>query len=81
MSIGMKSKAAVQTELETCIESSDRLFRVELDLQRFDSQIDSIIAEKIRDYYHQRFRDWSVPDLLQLRVCIREKARAEKASK
>lgn len=79
MSIGSKSKAAVQTELETCIESSDRLFRSELDLKRFNDQIVSIIEGKIQDYYHQRFRDWSVPDLLQLRVCIVEKAKAEKA--
>lgn len=80
MSLGMKSKAAIETELQTCIDSADRYFRQELDLKAFNDQLTHMISEKVQDYYYQRFRDWSVPDLLQLKVCIIERLRAEKAA-
>jgi hypothetical protein len=80
MSLGMKSKAAIETELQTCMDSAERYFRQELDLKRFNDQLSHIITEKVEDYYYQRFRDWSVPDLLQLKVCIIERLKAEKAA-
>lgn len=80
MSLGIKSKAAIETELQTCMDSADRYFKQELDLKRFNDQLSHIIAQKVEDYYYQRFRDWSVPDLLQLKVCIIERLKAEKAA-
>lgn len=82
MPIGTKSKAAIETELDTCINSAERYFLSELDLKRFNDQLSHIIDEKIQDYYFQRFRDWSVPDLIQMKLCVIAKLKAgEKTSK
>lgn len=37
---------------------------------RLDEQLAELIGEKITNYFHQRFRDWTVPDLLLLRQAL-----------
>lgn len=66
-----KSKEALELELETCRESAEKYFSITLNEIRLDQQIADIIARKVEDYFHQRFRDWNVHDLLAFREVLR----------
>lgn len=66
-----KSKEALQIELEACRENAEKYFSITLNEIRLDQQIADIIAHKVEDYFHQRFRDWNVHDLLAFREVLR----------
>lgn len=58
-----KSKAVLETELETCTDIAERVFGIELNLHTLQEQIQGIMVAKLEEYYRGRFRDWAIIDL------------------
>jgi hypothetical protein len=70
MSLPRKSKESIASEIQYCSEITEKHWGMKLNLKTLDKQIASIISEKIEGYFYQRFRDWTVPDLLALREAL-----------
>jgi hypothetical protein len=65
-----KSPESLTREIQYCQEMARNHFALELNLLKLDSQLQSLIIQKIEDYFHQRFKDWLVVDLLALRSAL-----------
>lgn len=70
MSLPRKSKATIDSELQYVAEITERHFGMKLNYRQLEKQVSEIISEKIEDYFYQRFRDWSVVDLMALREAL-----------
>lgn len=57
---------ALKTELEYLTEYVGRVFGKPLLEPDFQSQIQEMIDQKIKDYIFQRYRDWTAPELARL---------------
>jgi hypothetical protein len=49
------------------------MFNSEINLVKLKDQVDSLVDEKISRYYHERFKDWTVADLILLAETIEQK--------
>lgn len=61
-----KSKEALSAELEHCEHIAKEYFGIDLNLRTLKGQVEGMIADKISEYFFQRFRDWSVHDLANM---------------
>jgi hypothetical protein len=75
----VKNTEFCEREIEAAGEYIERVFKAPLNLARLHTQLEAIIEEKVSDYYYQRFKDWSVADLLQLAQTVG--ARVDKENK
>ena len=66
-SISRKSKESLALEIVHCREMAKNHFAIELNVMKLDEQLQGLIIKKIEDYFHQRFKDWTVVDLLAFR--------------
>ena len=59
-----------------------QVFNAPINLDRLKELINSLIEKKVEDYYFQRFKDWTVADLLVLTETInKESANEDKLKK
>lgn len=65
-------------EIETVSEYIRQIFNTEINLIRFKDQIDGLIEDKIAEYNHQRFRDWTVADLIMMSKVLDTRIKAER---
>lgn len=65
-------------EITAASEYVRQTFNAPINLNRLQTQVDALIEAKIDDYYHQRFRDWTVADLILLSDTIAKMVQAEK---
>lgn len=72
MTLPRKSKQIIESEIAYCEQVAKSHFDMTLNHKTLKSQIDRLISEKIEDYYYQRFRDWLVVDLMQMRDALIE---------
>lgn len=59
-----------QGEIQSSATFIKNNFDSEMNLNRLQIQINKLVDEKIDDYFHQRFRDWSIGDLILLSKVI-----------
>jgi hypothetical protein len=70
MSLPRKSKATIDSELQYVSEITELHFGMKLNYRQLEKQVAAIISEKIEGYFYQRFRDWTVVDLMALREAL-----------
>lgn len=76
-----KSEAVCLQEIAAASEYVRQTFKAEINLHRLQDQIHSLIEQKISDYYHQRFKDWTVADLILLAQTIDKQTQTEPEQK
>lgn len=68
-----KSREICLDEIETVSNYVKETFTVDLNLERLKDQIENLVEEKVAAYNHNRFKDWTVADLLLLSSVLQEK--------
>ncbi len=68
--LSRKSKESIKAELEYCAEITQKHFGMTLNYRQLEKQVAAIISQKVEDYFYQRFRDWTVVDLMALREAL-----------
>lgn len=71
--ITIKSKQFIEAEINAISEYTERVFGVTLDQSSVRDLVSDLVYEKVEDYLYQRFRDWSVRDLLALEQALADK--------
>jgi len=64
-------------EIKAASDYVSQMFNSEINLVRLKDQVDSLVDDKIQRYYHERFKDWTVADLILLAETIEQKIEAE----
>lgn len=75
-----KTAAIAKVELDTLEAQLTELLASKVNFERLDKQVDQLIEAKIEDICFQRFKDWTIPDLLNLKLALAEKLEAERQS-
>jgi len=65
-----KNEQTCHAEIRAASEYVSQTFNAPINLHRLQAQVEKLIETKIDDYYHQRFKDWTVADLLLLAQTI-----------
>jgi hypothetical protein len=73
-----KTEALCLSEITAASDYVRQTFNAPINLNRLQDQIEKLVEAKIDDYYHQRFRDWSVADLILLSQTISKQLVSEK---
>ncbi len=76
-----KSPEVCAREIDAASEFVERVFKAPMNLAKLQDQLERLIEDKVTDYYHQRFKDWSVADLLQLQQAIQARLANEERVK
>ena len=66
-----KTEASCLSEIRAASDFVRQTFQSEINLDKLNDQIESLVEQKIEDYYFQRFKDWTVADLLILSRTIK----------
>lgn len=74
----VKNEQTCLQELDECNQYVKDTFKAEVSLDALEKQIFELIEAKIQDYYIQRFKDWSVANLLIMHKVIQQKIEEEK---
>jgi hypothetical protein len=72
-----KTQDICLNEIKAASEYVSQMFNSEINLVRLKDQVDHLVDEKIQRYYHERFKDWTVADLILLAETIEQKIVAE----
>lgn len=72
-----KSPAIAKVELDTLEAQLTELLSSKVNFERLDKQVDELIESKIEDICFQRFKDWTIPDLLNLKLALAQKLENE----
>lgn len=72
-----KNQDICLNEIKAASEYVSQMFNSEINLVRLKDQVDALVDEKIQRYYHERFKDWTVADLILLAETIGQKIEAE----
>ena len=65
-----KNEQTCHAEIKAASEYVSQTFNAPINLHRLQVQVEKLIEAKIDDYYHQRFKDWTVADLILLAQTI-----------
>lgn len=68
-----KTQDICLNEIKAASEYVSQMFNSEINLVKLKDQVDSLVDEKISRYYHERFKDWTVADLILLAETIEQK--------
>jgi|688.fasta_scaffold02291_40 hypothetical protein len=72
-----KDKASCLNEIKAASDHISQIFNAEMNLLKLKEQVDLLIEGKIESYLHQRFKDWSVSDLILLAKTIEHQTELE----
>lgn len=72
-----KTEQTCLNEIKAASEFVSQTFKAPINLERLKDQIDLLIEEKIARYYHERFKDWTVADLILLSQTVAKHQDAE----
>lgn len=75
-----KSEQVCLAEIEAASDFVRKTFQSDINLDRLQDQIQELIGLKISDYYHQRFKDWTVADLIMLSQTLEKEIEKTKVS-
>jgi hypothetical protein len=72
-----KDKTACLNEIKAASDHISQMFNAEMNLRKLKDQVALLIDQKIESYLHQRFKDWSVADLILLHCVLQEEIDTE----
>jgi len=80
-----KTEQTCLNEIKAASDFVSQTFKAPINLEKLKDQIDLLIEDKISRNYHERFKDWSVADLILLGQTIEqqmsEEPKADKKSR
>lgn len=76
-----KNEDVCLNEIRAASEYVSQTFNAPMNLHRLQTQIDKLVETKIDDYFHQRFRDWTVADLIMLSGVVGKTLEMDKGEK
>jgi len=80
-----KTEDICLNEIKAASDFVSQTFRAPINLEKLKDQVESLVEEKIARYYHERFKDWTVADLILLAETIEqqisEEPKADKKSR
>ena len=72
-----KDQASCLSEIKAASDHISQIFNADMNLLKLKEQVDLLVEGKIESYLHQRFKDWSVADLILLSTTIAQQAELE----
>lgn len=67
-------------EIKAASDYVNQMFNSEINLARLKYQIEQLVNDKVDKYYYERFKDWTVADLILLTQTIEQKIEEENKS-
>jgi hypothetical protein len=72
-----KDQTACLNEIKAASDHISQIFNAQMNLTKLKDQVALLIDQKIESYLHQRFKDWSVADLILLHCVLGEQIETE----